>query len=120
MNDDSANTAARIEGQWKCDERSSIYNKSTLEIYTVYITIHHADSSKILIDNFYKLGENVQVEAAINRMKLTIPSQTTFDGYIVKGEGTVNKNYDEINWTYTVDDGSGQTDQVTAVYTRGF
>ena len=30
----------------------------------------------------------------------------------------LKKNWNEINWTYTADDGSSAIDQVTAVYTR--
>lgn len=110
-------TAERLEGQWQCDESSSLY-KSTLDYYTVYIEIHPIDSDQVLIENFYQLGRNVDVIATINGMTITLPQQKTSDGFEVNGSGTISSKYDKITWRYYVDDGSGFEDQVDAVYTK--
>lgn len=110
-------TTERLEGQWQCDENSSLY-KSTLDFYMVYIEIHPINADQILIENFYGLGRDVDVVATINGMTINLPHQTTTDGYIVYGSGSISSKYDEISWRYHVDDGSGLEDQVDALYTK--
>lgn len=108
----------RIEGQWKCDETSQIY-KSTQSIYYVYIDPDLYDSTRVIISNFYNLGNDIYVYARVNNLILSIPNQTTDDGYtILSGSGTVSSNYKVINWTYRIDDGSGEVDNVSATYSR--
>jgi hypothetical protein len=108
---------AKIEGQWSCDETSEIY-KSTAEIFAVYISPDQDDSTKVLIDNFYELGYDVSVVATVSNRNLFISSQKVGDGYTIIGSGTISSNYNEINWNYSVEDGSGQVDNVTATYTK--
>ncbi len=110
-------TAERLEGQWQCDETSSLY-KSALDQYIVYIEIHPIDSNQILIENFYELGRNIDVVATINGMTITLPRQNTSDGFEINGSGTISTKYDKITWRYYVDDGSGIGDQVDAIYTK--
>jgi hypothetical protein len=114
---DNGDIREKIEGQWSCDETSEIY-KSTAEIFSVYISPHPDDSSKILIDNFYELGWDVSAVATVSNRNLYIHTQTVGDGYTIIGSGTISSNYNEIKWNYSVDDGSGETDNVTATYTR--
>jgi hypothetical protein len=114
--ENTALTASKLVGQWRCEEHSSIY-KSTMDFYTVNITVNESDSSKVLIENFYQLGGFYQVEAHIASMSLNISSQIV-DNMKIQGNGTIKSGFDEINWTYTVDDGSGLIDQVTATFTK--
>ena len=107
----------KIEGQWSCDETSEFF-KSTAEIFTVYISPDPDDSTKVLIDNFYELGYDVSAVASVSGRNLYINSQTVGDGYTIIGSGTISSNYNEINWNYSVEDGSGEVDNVTATYTR--
>ena len=107
----------RIEGQWSCDETSEIY-KSTAEIYSVYISPDPDDSTKVLIDNFYELGYDVSAVATVSGRNLFINTQTVGDGYTVIGSGTISSDYNKINWSYSVEDGSGEVDDVTATYTK--
>jgi hypothetical protein len=113
---DSLSIAFKLQGHWQCDEISSIY-KSTNSIYYVNIDIYPTDSNKIVITNFYGLGNNVDVTARINGMSIDIPSQTT-DGSTFTGSGLIAKDFNTINWSYTVDIGDGSIDEVTATYTR--
>jgi hypothetical protein len=108
---------AKIEGQWSCDETSEIY-KSTAEIFSVYISSDEDDSTKVLIDNFYELGYDVSVVATVSNRNLYLDSQTVGNGYTIIGSGTISSNYNEIQWNYSVEDGSGQVDNVTATYTK--
>ncbi|MBN1415930.1 MAG: hypothetical protein JW973_12575 [Bacteroidales bacterium] len=107
----------KIEGQWQCDETSEYY-KSTATKFTVYISPHPDDSTKVLIDNFYQLGFDVSAVATVSNRNLYINSQTIGDGFEVIGSGTISSNYNQIDWNYSVNDGSGQIDDVVAVYTK--
>jgi len=108
-------TVAKLEGEWTCDENSEIY-KSTLSVYSVAISPDPDDENGIIIDNFY--GINAAVYATVSGMTLVIGQQTAEGGYDISGSGIISSNFEEINWTYTVDDGSGVIDHVTAVYTK--
>jgi hypothetical protein len=108
-------TVAKLEGDWTCDETSEIF-KSTSSVYAVTISGDPDNDNGIIIDNFY--GINAAVYATVSGMSLNIDSQTAEGGYIISGSGIIASNYQEINWTYIVDDGSGVVDHVTAVYTK--
>lgn len=112
----SAEIAQKLEGSWQCDENSSIF-KSTQDIYSVYIYMSDSDSTRIFISNFYALGESIGATALVNGYSITIPIQTLEGGFEVGGTGTISSDLKEISWNYTVDDGSGEIDEVEAVYT---
>jgi hypothetical protein len=115
---DDSDPRARIEGQWQCDESSQLY-KSTEDIYWVYIDPDPYDSTRVIISNFYNLGDDIDVYAKVNGNSLSISNQTTKDGYkILSGSGSISSNYKQINWNYRIDDGSGEIDNVTATYTK--
>jgi hypothetical protein len=116
--DDTSNADIRekIEGQWKCDETSSYY-KTTSQIYEVYIYPHPDDSTLVVIENFYGLID-VSVVATMSNRNLYINSQTVGDNFTIIGSGTISSNYNEIEWNYSVEDGSGTVDDVTATYTK--
>jgi len=109
--------AAKLEGKWQCDEFSSGF-KATDDFYNVDIEIYPTDSNKIVINNFYQLGNNVSITVNVIEMSLEIPSQTTGEGSTIYGSGVISSNYNKINWNYSVDIGDGLIDDVTATYTR--
>ena len=111
---DTDDQRSRLVDAWKCDE-SSTY-KSELEIYWVEISKHPTDSSRILISNFYNVNTNA--EAILSGMELTLPPQTLQGGFTVTGKGDIHDDWNKITWSYSVDDGSGETSNVTAIYTR--
>jgi hypothetical protein len=108
-------TVAKLEGDWTCDETSEIF-KSTSSVYAVTISPDADNENGIIIDNFY--GISAAVYATVSGMSLTIANQTAEGGYTISGSGIISSNYQEINWAYNVDDGSGVVDHVTAVYTK--
>jgi hypothetical protein len=110
-----AATVAKLEGEWTCDEQSEIF-KATAEVYTVTLSADADNNSGVIIDNFY--GLNASAKANVSGMSLIIPNQNMEGGFSVSGSGTISSNFEKINLTYNVDDGSGTVDHVTAVYTK--
>jgi hypothetical protein len=108
-------TVAKLEGEWTCDEDSEIY-KSTTSVYSVAISPDPDNDNGVIIDNFY--GISAAVYASVSGMSLIVSNQTVSGGYEISGSGIISSGYDVINWNYTVDDGSGVIDHVTAVYTK--
>ena len=112
------NGISKLEGQWKCDENSQNFKKSTMSIYYVYISSHPGDSTRVLISNFYQLGDNVEASARLSGQTLILDSQNLpGDFRIVSGSGSISSSFKTITWNYKVDDGSGDVDNVTATYT---
>jgi hypothetical protein len=110
-----AATVAKLEGEWTCDEQSEIY-KATAETYAVTLSADADNASGLIIDNFY--GLNSAAKATVSGMSISIPQQDLEGGFSVSGSGTISSNFEKINLTYTVDDGSSKLDHVTAVYTK--
>jgi len=108
---------AIIIDSWKCDE-SDTYLKSSMAVYWVHIEEHPGDSAKILIYNFFDLDENIAAEATVSGKNLSLPEQTLEGGFTFTGTGKVSREADKIDWTYSLDDGSGIEVEITAVYTR--
>jgi len=102
-----------LEDNWRVEEESQVFAKSN---YIVEIERHASDSSRIYVDNFYNV--DAAAEVVVNNRSLNIPDQLMDGGYRVYGTGTVSRDNESISWQYTIDDGSGQLDNVTAVYTR--
>lgn len=103
---------SRLEGIWSVEEDSQLFMKTN---YLAEISKHPWDSNRIYIDNIYNVDS--YAEAIVSGRTLTIPDQVMEGGFRIYGTGTVSKDYNQINWEYTVDDGSSQLDQATAVYT---
>jgi len=109
---------SKLEGQWKCDENSQNYKKSTMSIYYVYISPHPSDTTRVLISNFYQLGDNVEASARLSGQTLILDAQNLpGDFRIVSGSGSISSSFKTITWSYRVDDGSGDVDNATATYT---
>ena len=102
---------------WKVIEESSPL-KSEQGAYWVEIEKHPDKQDMVLIYFFHGLGNDVYAEASLSGSTLTLGSQVLQGGWTIQGSGEIQKNWNEINWTYTADDGSSVIDQVTAVYTR--
>jgi hypothetical protein len=111
---DTKSTVQLLEGVWECDDAT--ITKSTMLKYQVYITPSTVDSTQIFMSNFHKLGNTVEALGTVSGNTITIPNQTLSGGYLVRGKGSISSNLKEISWTYYVDDGSGQEEEVNAVY----
>ncbi len=113
---DSGDPRDKLMDTWKCDESPGNY-KSAMEVYWVEIFKHPYDTTRVVISNFYNV--DADAEAILKDNTLTLPLQTIDGGYKVSGSGQIlGSKANEINWTYTVDDGSGEVYRASAVYTR--
>jgi hypothetical protein len=111
---DSTDPRDNIVGDWNCSEQGNVFGSMT---YPVIITKSVSDTVTVYIDNFYKLGSGIKAYAKMNSMAVSIPSQVV-DGYTISGSGTIASNYKTISFSYLVNDGSGEIDHVSAVYTK--
>ena len=114
---DTGDYRDKLVDTWKVTEESSPL-KSEQGAYWVEIEKHTDKQDMVLIYFFHGLGDDVYAEASLSGSTLTLGSQVLQGGWTIQGSGEIQKSWDEINWTYTADDGSGVIDQVTAVYTR--
>ncbi len=112
--DPTDSDAEKLVGQWRCDENSEFF-KSIQRIYYVHISVHPDDSTKIIIENFYEVGDAV---AKVSGQSVTLPHQDLPGGFtILSGSAAISPNNNSISWSYNIDDGSGDIDNVSAVYT---
>lgn len=110
---DSDDPRDDIVDVWSCEEQGDLGTQN----YTSTISKHPSDSSKIIINYIYGLGNDADAVATYKNRTITI-SQQTIDGIKIQGTGNVNSDYSEITFNYTADDGSGDIDNVYALYTR--
>jgi len=120
----SAGKRDALEGNWVVDENSQFYNKTTSAVYNVYISLSNQDSTGLFIANFYQLGYDNEIRATLDgdRIRLEPGQEVTLLNSLYKiteGVGVISSDYQSIDWSYQVDDGSGQIDHVTATYSRG-
>ena len=110
---------SNLAGVWNCTESSEIFLKSTkgTSIFDVVFKQDAENLSKYYIENIYDLGSATEVYATVSGSTITIPEQTV-NGFVFKGSGTINDQYDLIDMTYTVDDGGGKVDHLTAEFAR--
>jgi hypothetical protein len=116
-------TREALEGDWTVDENSQFYKESAENVYNVYISLSTGDTTGLYIANFYQLGFENEVRATLDgdRIRLEPGQEVTLLNSlykIIEGTGVVASDYQSIDWTYQVDDGSGQIDHVTAIYSR--
>ena len=101
-------------GIWQCDETQNSQPSATFQ---VEILKHPTDDSRVLIENFNQLGFGVQAEAIINNTTITLDPTIPVDLNTVSGNGFIC-NLKIIEFQYTVDDGAGQLENITATYTK--
>lgn len=106
----------KIADVWSCIENSQIF-KSATGSYTVEISKDPADSTKVIIENFYNLDRNGYVKARLSGKTLSVSNQE-IDRYVFNGKGIITNNYNKIEWTYQVEHPDGDFDNVTATYER--
>jgi hypothetical protein len=114
---DTGDDRDKLVDTWKVTEESSPL-KSEQGAYWVEIVKHPDNQNMVLVYFFHGLGDDVYAEASLSGSILTLGSQVLDGGWAVQGRGEIQRNWNEIHWTYTADDGSGVIEQVTAVYTR--
>lgn len=117
----NVSTVEALEGEWTVSEDSELAGSTS---YRVYIDIYSDDSSSVLISNFYQLGyDDGEVVGDISGNRIELRPDQAIDYYgstyiVVSGTGTISDDYQNIDWQYEVDDGSGTTDNATAIYSK--
>ena len=95
--------------KWACER----YINGDLDAtYEVEITKDVNDENKIIVTNFFNNGESAN--ATMTGFNLTLPSQDV-GGFTLVGTGTIQDDYQRIDWNYTV---NGE-DNVEATFTPG-
>lgn len=113
----SAELIKSLKGEWKVTGEDQ-YSETT---YWVTIYVLDQDSSRISISNFYQCDDKVKANVAGQQINLDEDQDINagITSYkIISGSGTITDDYQNIDWRYKVDDGSGEAYIVTAVYTK--
>ncbi len=96
-------------GNWQASEQSQVFGNSN---YSVSISKHATDSTRIYINNFYQIGSSERVVAVVDGNQLSIPTQTV-NARLFVGSGSLVSG--SININHTASDGS-ETDNVNVTY----
>ncbi len=111
---ETADVRDNIVDTWRLSENSK-YSGETA--YAIDIIKDPSTTNKIIISNFYNLGNDFEVLASVSGSLITISSQT-ISNTLISGTGNVKSGYQSIDWAYNADDGSHQVDSVTASSVR--
>lgn len=115
--------AKALEGEWSVNETSQYY-KSPSSVYQVNISKVSGEENQIVISNFYQTGFETNVFGVINgeKIELVKNQEVAISGgstyTILSGTGNISSDYQNIDWNYQVDHGSGQIDDAEAIYTK--
>ncbi|MBL4754557.1 MAG: hypothetical protein JKY52_13300 [Flavobacteriales bacterium] len=99
-------------GFWQCDEFD--LNQILLATFQIEIIADPSDENKVLIDNFNLQGQGFRAEATIFSTNIDIPQQWV-SATAVLGSGFMANSLLRLELQYTIDDGSGQPESITAV-----
>jgi hypothetical protein len=99
---------------WNCNEKSKQLGNST---YTVTIERNTSVLDGIVIYNFYKLGNTAKAYASISGLNISFSEQDILSYKLLSGSGTISSDMKQIKLNYSMDDGSGDYDLVTATLT---
>jgi len=115
--DDDPGFATRDDylGIWQCDEFD--VSQSLIATFQIEILAHPTESNKVYIDNFNLQGQGFQAEAEVDNTTITIPQQMVAAS-VVTGTGFISNGLTGLELQYTLDDGSGQPENLTATCTK--
>ncbi len=99
---DTGDERDKIVGTWNCSGEDPEFGKQT---FKSILSKDPVNADRVLISNFHGF-QGGEVYATLSGMTLTVPKQAT-GGWEVVGKGTVQSGYNEIDWTYTIDEGDG-------------
>lgn len=99
-------------GAWVCNETSGDFAPQSYTI-TVYEGIQ---LDEITITGLHNEGTSWTIDANVYNRQLQIPSQTV-NGLTISGSGSINSAGEQVNMTFTFNDGTG-ADNVVAYWTR--
>lgn len=100
LNPDPSTPAQKLKGTWQVVETSTEFGEQQ---YLVEFYPESNDSASVKIYNFFGLGSWSYVNAEVNNQTLSIPTQTE-EGYSIVGSGTINEDFTEISFNFTVEE----------------
>jgi hypothetical protein len=103
----------RLEGNWNCVENSSVFGESAYEVVIEADTI---SEQNIIFYNFYGESSPGGIQGTVQGNIINIPSQTKGEDR-VRGNGSVNNAYNDMELSYIVDLGV-RVDSVQAFLTK--
>ncbi|MCU0432295.1 MAG: hypothetical protein MUC87_02440 [Bacteroidia bacterium] len=109
---DPADERDKFVDAWNCAENSSQAGASN---YVLLISKSTTNTSEVLLENFYDLGNQHKARMSVSGNTLTIPQQT-LNGSQISGSGTLSGN-NTFTLSYSVNNGS-TIDNCTATCTR--
>ena len=111
--DDDPKVATRDDylGLWQCEEYDA--NQQLIATFQIEIIAHPSAEDKILMDNFTQLGFGFQAEAIVINTSIEIPQQFVSSAE-VSGSGFITNAHNGLELQYSFDDGSGQSETITA------
>lgn len=101
-------------GSWLTKESCS--GTPTISTFTITVSLVSSNTTEVNFSNFNQLGSSFAAIASVSGTSATFPSQVV-SGNTISGSGSINSAGNEVNLTYTVNDGA-QTDSYTAKLTK--
>ena len=109
-----------IVGKWDVVEHvassKSVDARSIDLAYIVYITRSETFADEVNLYNFFNIGEDYKIPAAVDGLNITI-SKIEIRDYTSRGSGKISSDHKTIDWTYWVEDPYGDEKKYEATYT---
>ncbi len=111
-----------IVGAW--DVLEDIYEPTNASIqirninlaYEAYITRSEVFADEVYIYNFFDIAQDYYIPASVDGLNITIDEITLRD-YTIRGSGTISSDHQKIEWSYWVEQPSGESHNYRATYT---
>lgn len=99
-------------GNWNCDDQLA----TKRDTYLVRIEASQETNSGVFLYNFGAISNTAAASGSVSGNDISVPFQNLAQGWSCNGSGTM-VSQDEIEWTYTLENGSDRYDFV-AVFTK--
>ncbi len=111
-----------IVGAWDVVENisepanASAEVKSINLVYETNITRSEVFADEVYIYNFFDVARDYYIPASVDGLNITIDEITLRD-YTVRGNGSISSDHQKIEWSYWVEQPSGESHNYKATYT---
>jgi len=110
-----------LEKTWSCEESSELFGEQLYEVIIIkgvstIDTVSDNENKILRLFNFLDLGNDKHIFATYENYTIKIVNQK-IDDYTVNGIGSVSRDFSNILFEYSVDDGNG-AEMITATYNQ--
>ncbi|MFH1119107.1 MAG: hypothetical protein V1775_04735 [Bacteroidota bacterium] len=109
---DTGDPRDKFTGSWNFNETPAARGFT----YPVEITYDENNSSRVLLSNLARAGEDALAYGNVSSNRITVPYQETASGFFVEGSGTMTTT-NSMEWEYSYNSG-GDIESFTAYATR--